>query len=356
MRRVLIASLAAIGAVTAPYAIAAAVTAPAAPAADDLMTQARSLFEPIPEPPPSIPGNEGTPAKIELGRMLYFEPRLSENHNISCNSCHQIGLGGVDMLPTSLGHRAQRGGRNAPTVLNSVYNTAQFWDGRAKDLVEQAGGPIQNPIEMAITREHAIEMLNGIPGYADKFSAAFPGENDPITMDNVQLAIAAFEATLITPNAPLDRFLKGDDAALTPEQREGLRLFVDNGCAACHNGINIGGGQYAPFGVVEKPGADFLPPDDKGRFMVTKTPSDEYVFKVPTLRNIALTPPYFHTGQSWDLEQAVGVMGASQLGIELSDDEVSKITAFLLSLTGDQPQVVYPILPPSTAQTPHPVF
>ncbi len=355
MRRVLIASLAAIGAVTAPYAIAA-VNAPAAPAADDLMTQARSLFEPIPEQPPSIPGDEGTPAKIELGRMLYFEPRLSGNHNISCNSCHQIGLGGVDMLPTSLGHRAQRGGRNAPTVLNSVYNTAQFWDGRAKDLVEQAGGPIQNPIEMAITHEHAIEMLKGIPGYADKFSAAFPAENDPITIGNVEKAIAAFEATLITPNAPFDRFLKGDDAALTPKQREGLRLFVDNGCAACHNGINIGGGQYAPFGVVEKPGADFLPPDDKGRFMVTKTPSDEYVFKVPTLRNIALTPPYFHTGQSWDLEQAVGVMGASQLGIELSDDEVSKITAFLLSLTGDQPQVVYPILPPSTAQTPHPVF
>ena len=355
MRRALVVTLAAVGAVTTPYAIAA-VTAPAPATSDDLMAQARSLFEPIPEQPPSIPGEEASPAKIELGRMLYFEPRLSESHNISCNSCHQIGLGGVDMLPTSLGHKAQRGGRNAPTVLNSAYNTAQFWDGRAKDLVEQAGGPIQNPIEMAITHKHAIEMLKGIPGYAKYFAAAFPGEKDPITIGNVEKAIAAFEVTLITPNAPFDRFLRGDAKALTAEQKEGLRLFIDNGCSGCHNGINVGGGQYAPFGVVEKPGADFLPPDDKGRFMVTNTPSDEYVFKVPTLRNIALTPPYFHTGKSWDLNQAVGVMGASQLGIQLTDDEVTKITDFLHSLTGDQPQVVYPVLPPSTAKTPQPEF
>ena len=355
MRRALVVTLAAVGAVTTPYAIAA-VTAPAPATSDDLMAQARSLFEPIPEQPPSIPGEEASPAKIELGRMLYFEPRLSESHNISCNSCHQIGLGGVDMLPTSLGHKAQRGGRNAPTVLNSAYNTAQFWDGRAKDLVEQAGGPIQNPIEMAITHKHAIEMLKGIPGYAKYFAAAFPGEKEPITIGNVEKAIAAFEATLITPNAPFDRFLRGDAKALTAEQKEGLRLFIDNGCSGCHNGINVGGGQYAPFGVVEKPGADFLPPDDKGRFVVTNTPSDEYVFKVPTLRNIALTPPYFHTGKSWDLNQAVGVMGASQLGIQLTDDEVTKITDFLHSLTGDQPQVVYPVLPPSTAKTPQPEF
>lgn len=355
MRRALVVTLAAVGAVTTPYAIAA-VTAPAPATSDDLMAQARSLFEPIPEQPPSIPGEEASPAKIELGRMLYFEPRLSESHNISCNSCHQIGLGGVDMLPTSLGHKAQRGGRNAPTVLNSAYNTAQFWDGRAKDLVEQAGGPIQNPIEMAITHKHAIEMLKGIPGYAKYFAAAFPGEKEPITIGNVEKAIAAFEATLITPNAPFDRFLRGDAKALTAEQKEGLRLFIDNGCSGCHNGINVGGGQYAPFGVVEKPGADFLPPDDKGRFMVTNTPSDEYVFKVPTLRNIALTPPYFHTGKSWNLNQAVGVMGASQLGIQLTDDEVTKITDFLHSLTGDQPQVVYPVLPPSTAKTPQPEF
>ena len=173
-------------------------------------------------------------------------------------------------------------------------------------------------------------------------------------MPNVVTAIAAFEATLITPNAPFDKFLRGDDNALSPEQKEGLKLFMDKGCSACHAGINIGGQMYAPFGVVEKPGADFLPLDDKGRFEVTKTVSDEYVFRVPPLRNIELTPPYFHTGKSWDLRQAVAVMGSSQLGQKLTDDEISKITAYLKSLTGEQPQVTYPILPPSTAETPTP--
>ena len=163
-----------------------------------------------------------------------------------------------------------------------------------------------------------------------------------------------FEATLITPDAPFDRFLKGDANALSPMEKQGLSLFIDKGCANCHNGTNVGGGMYAPFGVVEKPGADLLPPGDKGRFMVTKTPSDEYVFKVPTLRNIALTAPYFHTGQAWDLRQAVAIMGASQLNIELKDDEVDKITAFLSSLTGEQPKVTYPILPASGANTPRP--
>jgi len=177
---------------------------------------------------------------------------------------------------------------------------------------------------------------------------------DPITLANVQKAIALLEATLITPNAPFDRFLAGDAKALTPAEREGLRLFMDKGCSSCHNGRNVGGGRYAPFGVVEKPGADLLPPGDKGRFMVTKTPSDEYVFKVPTLRNIALTAPYFHTGGAWDLRQAVAVMGTSQLGAELSDAETDAIVTFLRSLTGDQPKVVYPTLPASTGSTPRP--
>jgi cytochrome c peroxidase len=328
-------------------------TAPAF-AQDDLLETAQSLFEPIPEQPPALTGLEATPDRIELGRMLYFEPRLSESHAITCNSCHIVGLGGVDVQSTSIGHRWQRGGRNAPTVLNAVFNTAQFWDGRAQDLEEQAGGPLVNPIEMGTTDTHVVEQLKGIPGYLEKFQKAFPDQAEPITFTNVRDAIALFEATLITPNAPFDRFLRGEPDALTAEQREGLQLFVDNGCAACHNGINVGGGMYAPFGVVEKPGAEFLPPEDHGRFMVTKTPSDEYVFKVPTLRNIALTPPYFHTGQSWDLRQAVAVMGASQLGIELSDEEVGKIATFLHALTGEQPEVVYPILPPSVASTPRP--
>ena len=250
-------------------------------AEDPLMKEAQGLFQPIPEKPPAVKDVAATPSMVELGKALYFDPRLSESHNISCNTCHQIGLGGVDMLPTSIGHKSQKGNRNAPTVLNSVFNTAQFWDGRAADLKEQAGGPIQNPIEMAITHQHAIEMLKGIPGYKAMFDPAFPGDKDPITIQNVERAIAAFEATLITPNAPFDKYLRGDAGALTAEQKEGLKLFVDKGCSSCHNGINVGGGMYAPFGVVEKPGADILPPADKGRFQVTKTASDEYVFKVP---------------------------------------------------------------------------
>lgn len=321
-----------------------------------LLDQARTLFKPIPDTAQAVPGESSTAARIELGKALYFDPRLSESHNISCNTCHQIGLGGVDMLPTSIGHRWQKGGRNAPTVLNAVFNTAQFWDGRAADLSEQAVGPIQNPIEMAISPDHAVSMLIGIPGYQSLFAAAYPGEKAPVTLANIGGAIAAFEATLLTPNAPFDRYLKGDEKALDSEQTAGLRLFIDKGCAACHNGVNVGGGMYAPFGVVEQPGADFLPPADKGRFQVTSTTSDEYVFKVPTLRNIALTPPYFHSGKSWDLKQAIAVMAASQLGQELSDEEVASIDSFLQALTGDQPQVTYPILPPSSVDTPRPVL
>ena len=301
-----------------------------------------------------MPGNPPSAAKVELGKMLYFDPRLSASHTISCSSCHSVGLGGADAESTSIGHRWQHGGRNAPTVFNAVFNKAQFWDGRAKDLEEQAGGPMVNPLEMASPPAHVVEQLNGIPGYADAFAKAFPGESNPVTLANAQKAIAVFEATLITPNAPFDRFINGDANALSATQKQGLALFMDKGCAACHNGVNVGGGMYAPFGVVEKPGADILPPGDKGRFMVTKTPSDEYVFKVPTLRNIALTAPYFHTGQVWDLRQAVAIMGTSQLGVQLTDDEIDKITAFLGSLTGDQPKVTFPILPASGAGTPQP--
>ncbi len=323
-------------------------------AQDSLMARAQQQFQPIPLTPPELPGNAATPAKVALGKMLFFDPRLSASHTISCSSCHNIGLGGADAEPTSLGHRWQHGGRNAPTVFNAVFNKAQFWDGRAKDLEEQAGGPMVNPIEMASPAAHVTEQLNGIPGYHDAFAKAFPGESDPVTLANAQKAIAVFEATLITPNAPFDRFLRGDAAALSPAEKEGLALFMDKGCAACHNGINLGGGMYAPFGVITKPGASLLPPGDKGRFMVTKTPGDEYVFRVPPLRNIALTAPYFHTGQAWDLRLAVAVMGASQLSTKLTGEEVGKITVFLDSLTGEQPNVTYPILPPSVGTTPQP--
>lgn len=321
---------------------------------DPVMKEAQSTFAPIPLTPPPVKGVTPTPALVELGKALYFDPRLSQSHNISCNTCHQIGLGGVDMLPTSIGHKWQHGSRNSPTVLNSIFNIAQFWDGRAADLAAQAGGPIENPVEMAITHQHAIDTLRRIPGYEALFKAAFPSEKDPVTIGNVEDAIAAFEATLITPNAPFDKFLGGDEAALTPEQREGLQLFMSKGCSTCHSGINIGGQMYAPFGVIEKPGAELMPQNDKGRFDVTKTASDEYVFRVPPLRNVELTPPYFHSGKSWDLRQAVAVMGNSQLGEKLTDGEITKITSFLRSLTGDQPKVTYPILPPSDASTPLP--
>jgi cytochrome c peroxidase len=323
-------------------------------AQDSLMTAAQARFKPIPGTAPALPGNPATPAKVELGTMLYFDPRLSASHAISCSSCHNIGLGGVDAQETSIGHRWQRGGRNAPTVLNAVFNKAQFWDGRASDLEQQAGGPLVNPVEMASLPEHVTEQLAGIPGYVAAFKAAFPGEAQPVALSNAEKAMAVFEATLITPNAPFDKYLKGDASALTSAQKQGLQLFMDKGCAACHNGVNIGGGMYAPFGVVENPGAELLPPSDKGRFTVTKSVSDEYVFKVPTLRNIALTAPYFHTGRAWNLRQATAVMGVSQLGAQLTADETDNVVAFLESLTGEQPKIVLPILPPSVAATPRP--
>jgi cytochrome c peroxidase len=326
----------------------------AALAGDALMASAQALFKPIPSSPPPLTGNAGSPAKLALGTMLYFDPRLSASHAISCNSCHNLGLGGADAQETSIGHHWQRGGRNAPTVLNAVFNVAQFWDGRAQDLEQQAGGPMVNPIEMASPKEHVGEQLKAIPGYRDLFARAFPGEPDPVSLANAQKAIAVFEATLVTPNAPFDRYLKGDAAALSAQQKQGLRAFIDKGCSACHNGINVGGGMYAPFGTYERPGADLLPPNDKGRFAVTKSASDEYVYKVPTLRNIALTAPYFHTGRCWDLRQAVAVMGSSQLGQQLAAAEIDDIVAFLDALTGEQPRVEYPILPPNAAATPQP--
>lgn len=320
----------------------------------DLQRQAQQLFKPIPSTPPALPGNPATPERVALGKMLYFDPRLSESHAISCNSCHMVGMGGVDLQETSLGHRWQHGGRNAPTVYNAVFDIAQFWDGRAKDLEQQAGGPLVNPVEMDTTEAHVVEQLRAIPGYVQAFAKAFPGGGDAITFENIRRAIALFEATLITPNAPFDRYLKSDAKALDASQREGLALFINKGCAACHAGINVGGAMYAPFGVVERPGAEILPPDDRGRFAVTKTASDAYVFRVPSLRNVALTPPYFHSGKVWDLRQAVAVMGSSQLGAQLTDAEIDSITAFLGSLSGDQPKVTLPILPPSVATTPRP--
>ncbi len=336
-------------------ALAAVTMASGTQAADGLMERARELFKPIPTKAPDIADNPVTKEKVELGKMLYFDPRLSSSQLISCNTCHNVGMGGDDNLETSIGHGWAKGPRNAPTVLNSVFNAAQFWDGRAKDLKEQAKGPVQAGVEMNNKPDVVVTTLKSIPQYVELFRKAFPKDKDPVTFDNMAKAIEAFEATLLTPDSPFDLYLKGDEKALTDQQKKGLALFIDKGCAGCHNGINIGGHDYFPFGVVEKPGSDVLPPEDKGRFKVTRTADDEYVFRAAPLRNVALTAPYFHSGKVWNLKQAVAIMGDAQLGKgTLTESDVDAITAFLKSLTGKQPKVVYPILPPRTDATPLP--
>jgi cytochrome c peroxidase len=337
-------------------------------AADPLREQANGLFEPIPRTAPVPPGEAATPETLALGKMLYFDPRVSENRDISCASCHNIGMGGVGGPASSKGHGGELGGRNVLTVLNAVFNKSQFWDGRAADLKEQVvlgvmanptamlktrGGPIiGDPAAANLTKQHVVEQLKSIPGYVEAFKKAFPAASDPIVYDNIGRAIAVFEATLITPDAPFDLWLTGDDGALTEDQKAGLKTFIDKGCSNCHNGVNIGGGTFARFGTVQSPGSELLPSDDWGRFAVTKNVADKYAFKVPSLRNFELIAPYFHTGQTMDPRKAVAIMGASQLGQKLSDGEIDKIVAFLKSLTGRQPEVVLPILPPNAPPTP----
>jgi len=321
--------------------------------ADELREKAAAVFKPLPSTIPAVKDNPITPEKIALGKALFFDTRMSASGVFSCNSCHNLATGGDDNLETSIGHGWQKGPRNAPTALNAVFNIAQFWDGRAEDLKAQAKGPVQAGVEMANTPDNVIATLNSMPQYVEWFKAAFPDEKDPVTFDNFAKAIEAFEATLVTP-APFDAWLNGDDAALGDDQKAGLALFIDKGCASCHTGTNVGGEGYYPFGLVEKPGADVLPEGDKGRFAVTNTADDSYVFRAAPLRNIALTAPYFHSGKVWDLKQAVGIMGAAQLGEKLSDEDETKIVAFLTSLTGKMPEVVYPVLPAETAATPRP--
>ena len=332
-----------------------AMAATAATADESLRDKAKALFQPIPATTPALKDNAVTHAKVELGKKLFFEPRLSSSQLISCNTCHNLGMGGDDNLETSIGHGWAKGPRNAPTVLNAVFNVAQFWDGRAEDLKAQAKGPVQAGVEMSNTPDAVEATLKSMPAYVAEFKIAFPGEDNPVTFDNMAKAIEAFEATLVTPASRFDQYLEGNDAAMTDGEKAGLALFIDKGCGSCHNGVNFGGNGYYPFGVVEKPGGDILPANDKGRFAVTKTADEEYVFRAAPLRNIALTAPYFHSGKVWNLRQAVGIMGTSQLGEQLSDGDIDAITAFLETLNGEQPQVEYPILPASTDATPRPV-
>lgn len=323
-------------------------------AEDDLMKAARRTFKPIPSVVPAVRDNPVTHEKIELGKMLFFEPRVSASEIISCNTCHNLGTGGVDAGPTSVGHGWQLGPRRAPTVYNAVFNLAQFWDGRAADLKAQAKGPVQASVEMNATPAHVIDTLNSMSEYVVMFKKAFPNEASPVTFDNFARAIEAFEATLITPAAPFDQYFEGNTNALNDQQKAGLKLFMDTGCSACHNGINVGGQEFFPFGAVKSPATSLLPAADKGRFGVTNAANDEYVFRAAPLRNVALRAPYFHSGQVWSLKQAVGVMAEVQLGAKLSDKEENDIVAFLNSLTGQLPKIEYPILPTRTDTTPLP--
>jgi cytochrome c peroxidase len=322
-------------------------------AADPVMQQAQAIFKPIPNNPPQNEKNPITAEKVELGKMLYFDPRLSKSMLISCNTCHNLGLGGADFQETSIGHKWQKGGRNSPTVFNAIFNIAQFWDGRAPDLMEQAKGPVQASVEMNNSPEQVIKTLNSMQGYVSMFKKVFGDSPDPVTFDNMAKAIEAFESTLLTPDSPFDRFLAGDAQALTAREKQGLQLYMNKGCGGCHGGINMGGSGYFPFGVVEKPQEE-ITAGDLGRFKFTGVKADLYVFKAPSLRNIALTAPYFHSGKIWSLKSAVALMGSAQLGIKLSDDDIDKIEGFLRTTTGIQPKITYPELPSPGKDTPIP--
>lgn len=289
------------------------------------------------------------PAMVELGKKLFFDPRLSRSGFISCNSCHNLSLGGSDNLPSSIGHNWHEGPINSPTVLNSSMNIAQFWDGRARDLKEQAAGPIANPDEMGFSHELAVGVIASIPAYVDEFETVFGTRT--VNIDEITQAIAAFEETLVTPNSRFDRWLRGDDGALTVAEHEGYELFKTSGCVACHNGPAAGGTSFQKMGLVEPYRTDN---PAEGRAAVTGRDADRFNFKVPTLRNVELTYPYFHDGAARTLAEAVDVMGRIQLGRQYSDEENARIVAFLKTLTGDQPTFPLPLLPPSSDRTPPP--
>lgn len=332
-------------------------TKPSEPAVDAaaLLTTAKSLFGSI-EPSRTTEDAAVENARVDLGRLLYYDNRLSKAQDQSCNTCHDLAKYGVDVrevdgkrTATSMGHEGQMGARNSPTVYNAFAHMAQFWDGRAKDVEEQAKGPILNPVEMAMPDEAAaVAAIKAVPGYAEKFAAAFPGEEDPITYDNIAGAIGAFERKLVTP-APIDDFLAGNADALNAEQLEGLDLFVKKGCIACHMGPAFGGTMYQKLGLM-KP----WPTKDEGRFEATQNEADKYFFKVPSLRNIDQTGPYLHDGSMDSLAEVVKKMAEHQTTTgAITDAEANKIVAFLGSLTGkiDQEYIKEPARLPGGTQT-----
>ncbi len=317
-------------------------------------------WQTLPDRAPEPADNPTTPAKVALGKMLYHEPRISANGVVSCNSCHNVMGGGDDNRSGSIGVRDQVGGRSAPTVWNSAFNSVQFWDGRAPSLEAQAKGPVTNPGEMGMKSwDEVIARLKAMPGYTEAFAAAF-GAGDTVTVDNFAKAVAAYERTLITPNSPYDQYVKGNKAALTDQQVRGMNTFAEVGCVQCHSGAAFNGPQlpegtgfFMKFplyqnGVME---ARYNFSADNGRFDVTGNEADRHAFKVPTLRNVALTAPYFHNGTVKTLQDAVMVMGKVQLNKDLTEQQISDITAFLNALTGEFPKIEMPRLPTLANQT-----
>jgi cytochrome c peroxidase len=338
----------------ASLAISIAVVAASAFAFDDvaLMKQAKDAgLKPIPANLKAFiktlddPKNPSTPEKLELGKMLYFEPRLSKSELISCNTCHNLGIGGVDGVPAAVGHKwtANPSHLNSPTVYNSVLNKVQFWDGRSPHLADQAQGPMQAGPEMASPKELVEQRVTSMPGYVEAFQKAY-GKNHKITFESIADTIAIYEKTLVTP-APFDAYLNGDKNAMTTAQKEGMKLFLDKGCAACHTDMAIGG-TMQPIEVAAK--YKFAKGDFKG--------DKNGMVKTPTLRNITETAPYFHNGQVWDLRTAIKEMGSTQLGTDINDKDADKIAVFLGALTGKKPTIVYPQLPVISDKTPKPSF
>lgn len=317
-------------------------------------------FKALPDQAPVPADNPMTKEKIELGKMLFFDPRLSKDGTISCNSCHNVMFHGGDGRPVGVGVHGQRGGRGSPTVWNSAFQTVQFWDGRAASLEEQAKGPLINDVEMGMgTHEFVIGRLNAIPGYVAAFKRAFPKEKKPITIDSMAKAIASYERTLITPNSPFDKYMRGNKKAMTPQQIKGMKLVDEIGCTSCHTGVNLSGeekmgeGNYQPFPQI--PGSQYDKMydliTDVGRFEVTKNPEDKNKWRVPTWRNVAINAPYFHNGRVKTLDEAVRVMAKTQLGMDLKDSQVSDIVAFLNALTGEFPRQTMPMLPNTANMT-----
>ena len=302
---------------------------------NELMAQAHGLFQQL----PVVSVNEANPiteAKVKLGKILYFDKRLSKNNTISCNSCHNLATYGVDNKPVSPGDKGENGNRNSPTVFNAALHFTQFWDGRAKDVEEQAGGPILNPVEMGMPEEKIVlKRISSEPKYVALFKEAFPDSKTPVTYANLQNAIGAFERTLITP-AKFDKFLGGDSTALAENEIKGLHTFIKTGCITCHIGPAIGGSMYQKFGLFGDYSAMTKSPlMDPGRFGLTKNEADKFMFKVPGLRNIEKTGPYFHDGSVAILSESIKIMAKLELNKDITDAEVADISAFLGTLTAD---------------------